>query len=182
MNKKAFTLSADFLTGLIIAVVVLVLAVFALTMFIGKTLETKEQIDAQLQADTDELLTMTNEKVVIPIFKAELKTGQTYVFALGIKNYLEQASNFTVHMKFLSAYSEQQQNPVLIPIEKWIFEKQGPYEIAPGEKKIVALPVRAVSAEENVLYVFEAYVTCTGLQALCNPYGYKQQIEVNVIR
>ena len=125
---------------------------------------------------------MTNEKVVVPVFKKELRRGETYVFALGMKNYLEQESDFTVHVEFLRALASGQQRELTIPVSKWIFETQGPFALKPGEKKIVALPVRAVGAYEDVTYVFNVYVTCTGSQQLCNPYGYSQIIEVDVIK
>jgi hypothetical protein len=182
MNRRAISLSVEFVTEIIVAVAVLVLAVFALSTFIGKTSEAKEQADAQLQAQTNDLLTTTNEKVIVPIFSKELKTGETYVFVLGMKNYLEQDANFIVNMEFSHALSGGQQREISIPVSKWIFEKQGPFMLKKDEKKIVALPVRAVDAFEDVTYVFNAYVTCDKNPLLCNPYGRKQVIEVHVVK
>ena len=60
MNKKALSLSINLITILIISVFVLALSIYALTLFVGRTTESSEQVSAQLQAQTLDLLTTSN--------------------------------------------------------------------------------------------------------------------------
>ncbi|MBW3011827.1 hypothetical protein KY311_01450 [Candidatus Woesearchaeota archaeon] len=180
MNKKGLELSINLITILIISIFVLALAIFALTTFVGKTKEVSEQVSAQLQAQTLELLTTSNEKTAVPVFRHELQTGGTYTFAMGIQNLLEQDYDFKVHMQFVEARAEPGKRVAIEP-EKWIFELQGPFTLEPGDKKVVALPVRAANAEKDVTYIFQVWASCNGPAALCEPYGYKQTVEVDVV-
>ena len=66
-------------------------------------------------------------------------------------------------------------------MSKWIIEKQGPFTLNDNEQKIVTLPVQAVGAEEGITYIFDVTVSCDLNTDLCNPYGYKQKIYIDII-
>lgn len=184
MNKKALSLSINILTILIISLVVLGLAVGILNQFIGRSRKVSTEISTQIEQEIQNLFAQTTQKVIVPEYRKELRRGKTYVFGLGIKNYLEENSNFRVQMSFSEAIGtktrESYENYVADPSE-WILENQGPYNLAPNGNQIVSLPITVKEGEKGITYVFDVEVTCDGPDVLCNPYGYPQKIYIDVI-
>ncbi|MBW2995402.1 hypothetical protein KY312_03540, partial [Candidatus Woesearchaeota archaeon] len=131
----------------------------------------------------NQLFASTTDKVVLPEFRKQLKRGQSYTFALGIKNYLEQRADFNVRMSFSQALvtKDESSYQITADISKWIFEQQGPFTLNDNEQEIISLPVHAIGAEEGITYVFDVTVNCDLVTDLCNPYGYKQKIYIDII-
>jgi hypothetical protein len=182
MNSKALTLSINFIAILIISLAVFALGIYTVRYFIGTAEQVSEEISLSAERQINELLASTNEKVVLPVFRRELKSGQSYTFVLGIKNYLEQPADFTVEIGFSGATTGAEQEYIpSTDISKWYFEQLGPFRLADSEKKIVALPFRAINAQKGVTYVFDVKVACNLNTGLCNPYGYNQRIYLEII-
>jgi hypothetical protein len=184
MNKKAFELSMGLIVMFIMGVAVLALGLFLVKNFLTTSSELEQQISSSVEMQINTILSSTNEKVVLPEFKKQLKQGQRYIFGLGIKNYIEETADFTITMKFVNAYTtngEVQYSPNT-NIGAWYFEKQGPYTIEKDKSKLVLLPVEVKQGVVGITYVFDVDVICSVNSNLCNPYGYKQKVYVSVIK
>jgi hypothetical protein len=181
MKKKAISLSINLITIFIISIAVFALGIFSVRHFVGTTEQLEEEISLSIENQISQLLSSTNEKVVLPEFRQEIRQGQTHSFALGIRNYLEETADFTVRMSFSTAEKQGQEVAVSTDMGKWIFESQGPFTLLADEQKIILLPVRAVDAEKGVTYIFDVEVTCSLNTYLCNPYGYRQKIYADII-
>jgi len=184
MKKKAITLSINLITIFIISIVVFALGIFAVRYFITSARELEEEVSISVERQINQLLVSSNEKVVLPEFRKTLHQGQRYSFALGIKNYLEQTADFNVNMRFSYAMTTKDESLYSpnIDMSRWIFESQGPFRLGDNEKKIISMPVHTIGSEPGITYVFEVEVRCNKNIELCNPYGYKQKIFVDVIK
>jgi hypothetical protein len=182
--KKGITLSINFITILIISIVIFALGMLIVRFFIGTAEDLEEEISVSTQRQVNQLLASSNEKVVLPEFRKQLKQGQRYSFALGMKNYLEQKANFTVEMQFSHAMITEDESlySPASDMGKWIFESLGPFSLDDNEQLVISLPVQTVAAEIGISYVFDVTVTCNQSIQLCNPYGYEQKIYIDIIK
>ncbi|MBW3013907.1 hypothetical protein KY335_01545 [Candidatus Woesearchaeota archaeon] len=186
MNKKgALRLTVNFIVIIIIATACLVLAT---TFF----LQEKEELDIitgiveqQAKQQIMRELTQTTSKVVLPIFSAELKRGESYIFGLGLNNYMGFKEVFTVYISFDSAIDTETKAVVDpgVNTEKFFIPELGPYDLEDKEKRIISIPMRApTGSRRGITYRFNVKVACETDSSLCKPnYGYPHQIEISVI-
>ena len=98
-NKKgAIELTLGFLIFIILGIIVFVGMLSLAGKFFAKTGEIQANLDAQTDAQIENLLE-TGEKVIIPVTRKVGRKGDVVVFGLGIRNELGRGELFGVRIK-----------------------------------------------------------------------------------
>jgi len=184
MNKRGgITISARFIIIIVTIAIVLIFALLFFQQAQRSTEVTVGVVEAQLIQQIEKELVETRSKVSLPIYEATLKRGDTFTFAMGIKNYLGLESDFSVEIDYDYSYKTEYEHMVQIDNpEDFFISNFGPYPLKDKERKIVRIPIRIPEGiERGTSHVFNVKATCdlTGTE-LCNPYGYSQSIRVHV--
>jgi uncharacterized membrane protein len=177
------TLSARFIIIMVTIAIVLVFALIFFQQAQRGTELTAGVVQAQLIQQIEKELVETRSKVSLPIYEATLKRGETFTFAMGVKNYLGLDSDFSVEIAYDKSIETNTNQIVQITnADDFFLANFGPYPLKDKERKIVRIPIRIPEGtEKGTTHIFNVKATCdlTGT-TLCNPYGYAQSIRVHV--
>ncbi len=104
MNNKGFELSASFIVTLIMVIVIFIGSIYFVQQFFFKAEEMKAEIERSTQEQIESLL-QGGSLVAIPINTKEIKTGDSSVFGLGVRNVGE-TKGFKVVVNFNKAIND----------------------------------------------------------------------------
>jgi len=184
MNETGgITLSARFMVIVITIAIVLIFALFFFQQAQRETELTVGVVEAQLIQQIERELVETRSKVSLPIYEATLKRGETFTFAMGIKNYLGLATDFSVEITHDRSIETNSNKIIQITnADDFFLPNFGPYPLEDKARKIVRIPIRVPDGtQQGTTHVFNVKATCDmSGTSLCNPYGYAQSIRVHV--
>ncbi len=108
-NKKGLELSINFIVITIFSVVILFFGITLAKNMFSEAQEFKAQVDANTQREIEALLS-GGARVAIPLNKAELKSGESESFGLGVLNTLGTSPTYG-NYKFFVYVTESTSNP-----------------------------------------------------------------------
>lgn len=104
MNNRGFELSASFIVTLIMVIVIFIGSIYFVQQFFFKANEMKTEIEQSTKEQIESLL-QGGSLVAIPINTKEIKTGDSSVFGLGVRN-VGQTKGFKVVVNFNKAIND----------------------------------------------------------------------------
>ncbi|MCA9478198.1 MAG: hypothetical protein KC535_03575 [Nanoarchaeota archaeon] len=98
-NKKAFELSINMIVVIILGLTLMGVGISIFYQAYNKTVDIKENVDAQTQRQLNDLLD-TGEAIVIPINNKEGERGDYVDFDIGISNELGSTKTFFLYVRY----------------------------------------------------------------------------------
>jgi len=178
MNKKGFELAIGFIVTLIITLVIFSGSIYFVGQFFKTATETQEEIDSQTEAEIQALLS-DGSPIAIPLSKKNLLRGKSDIIWLGIRNILDEETDFYTKVCLSNAFDVEENVITLAEagyIEtNWILYKEGPHTIGKDKFKTINLLFRvddkftfAGDGTQKGTYTFNVYVATSQIPDSCN--------------
>ena len=177
MNKKGMELSVNFLVVVIISLVVLGMGLYFLYSLMGGALNKKEELDQRTQQELLRLLIDEGKKVALPLHVADIYSGDSHVFGIGILSVGLETNEVFLDIKLNNAV-DGDGNPLQVDASQWVLYTLNAIPMKEAEHRIEPILVDVPPDAKKGKYIFDAKVFTDS--AKTQQYGNTQKFIVNV--
>ncbi len=149
-NKKGIELSINFIVILILSIVIFGFGIAFLRDMMTEVDKLKDITDKDFQANIENLLCDSSERICIGINRREIKRNKVGFFTLGIRNTYPETRDFSITIEQDEDFGDAELG-VLV-------SGQGKITLNPNEHEQVGIAVGVPSGAEKTTYVLNVYV------------------------
>jgi len=150
MDKKGFELSATFLVGLILGIILFSLGMIFVFRLLGGVDDIQVAgLPGYFETEAENCVER-NEMVCVPKIKADLQTTKSESFGVIVNNIYGSARKFKLHVRFRGGITEQGEEINSVDISQWTFTDFSEVFLENNNYKIVEVPIKAIYTDYSL--------------------------------